>query len=156
MKRLTRFLLHTFLPPALGAIFILISMWAIEGGRLRHWFELPVMVGLFLIYGYVFAILPSLAYAALMELGYHRGLTPGRRGAQVLSAVLGFLVGAIPMIGSLLGENGTLRQEKVLGLGVWAISGLLTGLIIEWWIGCRCRRPLTPSSSAPSRTSPPP
>lgn len=150
MKRRTRFLLHALLPPVLGAIFILIVVWAIESGRPRHWLDLPVMVGLFVIYGYVFATIPSLAYAALMELGYHRGLTPGRGGALVLSAVLGFVVGSIPLFVSWLGENETLRQEKVLALGIWAVSGLLTGLLIEWWIGCLDRRrSLTPSSSVP-------
>ena len=158
MKARNRFLLHTLLPPVIGAILIMIAAIIIDldPPKNRGWLQVVGMTVFVMIYGYVFAIVPSVVYAALMEFGYRRGLTPGSGGAVFLSGLLGLLVGAIPFVGSWIAENFAFTFKKALTLGIWPVAGMLTGLIIEWWIGGLSRRPLTPSSSAPSRTSLPP
>ncbi|MBL9201388.1 MAG: hypothetical protein JNL39_12830 [Opitutaceae bacterium] len=157
MKRRTRFFLHALLPPPLGWICLLAQGWIVDSRRwvASAWGDILVSLPVVVAYAYCFAIVPSLIYALLMERAYRRGFIMGRGWSLLLSSLLGGIAGAIPILGSAILEPQAFSGKKALELSPWPVAGLFTGLLIEWWIGCLIRRrSLTPSSSAPSRTSP--
>jgi hypothetical protein len=152
MKRRTRFLLHTLLPPLLGAIFMT-GAWAFLGGlqtQSRIILRLVDLLGFLTLYAYVFATIPSLIYAALMEVGYRCGLAPDRVGALMLSSILGLLTGSIPWIASLIGGTVGLSIQDSLQLSAWSAAGLLTGLIVELIVAWRMRGTRAANLTAPS------
>ncbi len=150
MSRYFRIFLHIAFPPLLGAVMMF--LWTLMEGSARagaSLLRLPLMLLYFVAYGYIFAVIPSAVYASLMELGYSVGILPGGRGALVLSTLLGGAVGSIPLLATLLANQGASNPEKVIGLLPWAVSGLLTGAIVEWFVRLSEPRPLTLPTSNP-------
>jgi hypothetical protein len=130
MKRRTRFFLHAMLPPLFGGVLIFLLMFITRSGPIDWASALPAL-GYVLIAAYVIAIIPSLAYAALMEWAFHRGMVEGSRRAVKLSALLGTAVGSIPLVIELFNPHQTIRLED------WAIGaapsavGCVVGVLVE-------------------------
>jgi hypothetical protein len=144
--RRKRIALEVLGPPALGAALFLVCALGIAavgpGAEWPTWPELkqlPVWVLTVLLFAYFFAGLPSLIYAAIMELAFARGLTPGGGPAIVVSAVLG-LASGVGMALFLGWPHGRWDAALLLG-GVGFGVGLTIGLIVRW------TRPLTVDST---------
>lgn len=97
------------------------------------------MMGVVLLFAYIFAGLPSLLYAAIMEWRFARGLNPNSWRAVAWSSGLGLASGL-----AIIGVASTGRAEftayamfSELGLAV----GFLLGWFIKWRSGTRERRP---------------
>lgn len=110
------------------------------------WRDALLFSGIGLLYAYVVALIPSIAYATVMEFVARRcGIEPGSRRAMWLSAGLGCIVGTLPLL------NPDAWREWRFLIPISAV-GFVVGLVVEWLIGQikeRCRdNPQTKSWAA--------
>lgn len=127
MKAILRFTLHLLLPPLGGGVLIVGALVLANIGSI----SLSDVVEGFLFgvsYAYVIALVPSVAYAAVMEFAAWRGIAPGSRRAVWLSAGLGFIVGSLPLV--LPGSWDNWRIPVLI-----PIVGFIVGLTVEWLLG---------------------
>jgi hypothetical protein len=94
MPRFHRILLEIFAPPFLGvAIYYPLFLW--NGNYEDPWvllYIVPLFFG-FCGYAYIIAGIPSLIYAAIMELAFFIGLSPRSGVTVLLSGFLGLVAG---------------------------------------------------------------
>ncbi len=122
MKRLPRITFEVLFPPALAAGIFIVA-FAVENGGV------PIQ-GILTVLGvsYACAILPSLAYAGLMEKAFTGGLSPSSWRSVGLSSLLGIMAGAV--IGAFLARGlAALLIMMLVGL----FAGSVSGLIIKAW-----------------------
>ena len=133
MKPGIRIVLHLLAPPFLGAAvgIVAASIWQLlNGGRLSTILQEVHDYPVTFLYAYVFGIVPSAVYAAIMEWAVWRGFEPGRRRAILFSGILGLLAGLAIILPFLIGDAKALPIALYLG-GI----GLVVGLLLEWLIG---------------------
>lgn len=136
MKRWHRVLLEVFAPPALGATIF--WLFALSGavadglaGRRSGGVEWLGQAWLMLAaYAYIFAGLPSLVYAAIMEWRFARGLDPACGRAVALSAGLGLLSGAT-IVAVMSGDRAGVASLSLWG-GIGVIVGFALGAFVRW------------------------
>jgi len=121
MRKSVRVAIEILVPPAIAAaIFIL--LFAFSTGSIR-------LKGLLFVVGvaYVYAVLPSAAYAAAMEIAFSRGLSPRSWKSVSLSTVCGggagILIGAVFPQPSAADMKSALSMS-LLGAGVGALTGI--------------------------------
>lgn len=127
------------LGPAPVGIFVLLvntaghALWRALHGDSR-WMTPGVSfkdLGILILFAYVFAGGQSLAYAAIMEWRFVRGLDPRTWRSVVLSTGLGFLSGAVIVVG-----YGFNRPDWFTGLlyfgGTGTAVGFILGALIKW------------------------
>ncbi len=149
MKRLHRFLQHALLPPLFGGILMFFVMFFGRNGP-TDWAGVPVLFGFVILAAYLMAIIPSLAYAALMEWAFSRGVVGGSGRAVVLSAFLGATVGAIPFLGELFNPHRVFHREDLLMFAMPSAVGFVVGVMVELVVAARARRlVLTSPTSGP-------
>lgn len=139
MKRRTRFLLHALLPPLFGGTLLFPVLLVGRGGEL-HLAETLMAFAAVLGVAYLWAILPSLVYAALMEWAFARGTIPGSRPAVALSALLGTAVGSIPLVGELFNAHRKLHLDDLLEMMIPSAVGFVVGIAVELIVAARARR----------------
>jgi hypothetical protein len=109
------------------------------------------LIPLFLVLGYLLAGLPSLAFAAIMELAFAKGLDPCSGRSVLLSTFLGAASG-VP-IDMLMAGKLTARPNALPLVMLGLLTGLAVGLLIRRW-----SRPASPRGpddlSHPESTSP--
>ena len=96
------------------------------------------MMGVVLLFAYIFAGLPSLLYAAIMEWRFARGLNPDSWRAVAWSSGLGLASGL-----AIIGVASTGRAEftaYAMFSGLGLAVGFLLGWFIKWRSGTRERR----------------
>lgn len=138
MRRWQRILLEILGPPGLGGAITLAAIavsavWA-------HWqqtgeFRFPVAeAGPWIITvlagAYIFTIVPSLLYTALMEWRFSRGLRPGSGAAITWSSAAGGLNGWLIIVVIFHGEGDEWIKPAFVVLGICV--GVIMGLIIRW------------------------
>lgn len=128
MKTIQRFTLHVLLPPLGGGILILGALGIANIGS-ASLSDALLFLGIGLLYAYGIALIPSIAYATVMEFAAcWCGIAPGSRCALWLSAGLGFIVGSLPFISA-----DAWRDWQTL-IFIPAV-GFVVGLTVEWLIG---------------------
>lgn len=90
MKTRTAFLLRFLLPPLYAAALLALIVAVFESNRSL---DFPVYLGVFALYAYVFAGLPALLFAFLMNRFARR--RPAFGGRLVRASLLGFASGAL-------------------------------------------------------------
>lgn len=137
MTRKNRGALEFFGPPALGAMLLAGSMAAVSlwdwltTGRAQQWsWEAPGVFGMMLAFAYLFAGLPSLLYAVIMEWRFARGLNPASRRAVAWSSALGLASGLV--IGGVLSGGRLLFGAYAMFGGLGVAVGFLLGWFIKW------------------------
>lgn len=142
MRRGHRIAVEVLGPPLLAATFL--EVVVVLGLR-----ELG-MLGLFpffLVFGYLFAGLPSLAFAAIMELAFAKGLDPCSGRSVLLSTVLGAASG-VP-IDMLMAGKPSARPNALFFVMLGLVTGFVMGVLIRRW-----SRPASPRG--PASTGAPP
>ena len=130
MKRPARITLEVLGPPLLGATILQI----VAAAAVRE-VEALKLFPLFVGFGYFVAGIPSVLFAAIMELAFCRGLRPDGVPAVVLAAVLGAASGlAIEMV---LAGAVTVRSSAAFFIAFGCVIGGMIGLLIR----ARSRRP---------------
>jgi hypothetical protein len=109
------------------------------------------LIPLFLVFGYLLAGVPSLVFAAIMELAFAKGLDPCSGRSVLLSTFLGAASG-VP-IDMLMAGKLTARPNALPLVMLGLLTGLAVGLLIRRW-----SRPASPRGpddlSHPESTSP--
>lgn len=149
MKRRNRFLLHALLPPLFGGSLIFVGLFVTRTGSLDWGQALPVFA---MVIGaaYVMAIVPSLAYAALMEWAFSRRVVGGSRRALALSALLGTAVGSIPLVSHLFSATPEWRLKTLAVTALPSAVGCVVGVLVEALVAALARRrALTAPPSGP-------
>ena len=92
MTRRRRIAVEILAPPALGTIWIAIYLCLND-----RTFEYLLSIPTYLLFAYPLAILPSLAYAKVMEIWFSRGLHCqfGVLGTTILSVAFGAVTGGL-------------------------------------------------------------
>jgi hypothetical protein len=135
MTRIRRLALEIFGPPLLGwmlsyAAMAIMLLWRARGDLAIAAKEMHPVV---LLYGlgvaFIIAGLPSLAYAAIMEIRFARGLSPRSRRAVLLSTSLGAFAG--------LAMSVVVRKQPVDAAAVGIMMG--TGAIVGFAIASLIR-----------------
>jgi len=136
MKRAQRVILEVFGPPALAATIF--EIVALVGAREVAALKLFPMI---LIFGYLVAGLPSLAFAGIMEFAFARGLEPTSKSAVLLAATLGMTSG-LPIDMAMAGAM-TVRSSAAFFMILGLLVGGAIGLAIQAWPppGTRVRGP---------------
>lgn len=126
MKLRRRFALNLLAPSPLAATLLICTFSILEKRPLTEALRwLPI----FILFGYIYAILPSLAHAWWLHRNYHRGLDPRSCRAIGFSSASGFCAGFV--IGLITGNAGAVLMFILLGATTGAINGLLQFLIRE-------------------------
>jgi hypothetical protein len=124
MKRWHRVVVEVLAPSTLGALVIglptLIS---------RHDFKAFSDISLLLLFGYLYAGLPSIAYALVLEVAFACGLRPVSWTAVALSSFLGLAAGTV-IVAGIGARNFSIEGILVMG-GVGLIVGAAIGLFIK-------------------------
>lgn len=133
MKYPARFVLNLLAPVPVAVLLYLsvAAIWTLVVGNADTEFEGTGQqlrwLAVFLIFGYLFAGLPSLAHALFMERRYRRGLDPRSRQALRVSTLSGLCAGFV--IGGLFalsaGHIGPLLTFVSLGAAAGALTALL-------------------------------
>jgi hypothetical protein len=119
MSRCCRVLLEIFAPPFLGvAIWYSLAVWSFS---FQNVFDVVKYFYAFVGFAYIIAGIPSLVYAAIMELAFSFGLSPRSWMAVLLSGLLGSVAG-FSMI--FFEVNGNF----------FVLDGLFVGLVIGAFI----------------------
>lgn len=124
MKLGLRFALNLLAPTPIAATILLSTASLLEKGESTgalSWFPIYVL------FGYLYAILPSLAHAWWLHRRYRAGLDPRSRRSVTLSTASGLCAGLI--IGCMFGSLGGLLMFIALGAATGALNGLLHFLI---------------------------
>lgn len=150
MKRRNRFLLHTLLPPLFGGTLLFPVMLLGRNGA-PDWAVAIAAFAAVIAVAYLWAILPSLGYAALMEWAFARGTIPGSRSAVALSALLGTAVGSIPLVGELCDAHRAYRFAEKPELLVPSAVGLVVGVAVEIVVAAQARRGARPAPASVHR-----
>ena len=138
MKPLPRFLLNAFLPAFLASVILAL----LESPQLHApLLEVPLLTIAFTGYASVFAALPSLVHASLMEVVY-RKIAPSHPFAIFASGVSGALAGVFLGHVILPHAYGSTGVHSLPLLG--AATGLLLGLMLAA-LNRRTARKLTPA-----------
>ncbi|MBI2496663.1 MAG: hypothetical protein HYV75_01610 [Opitutae bacterium] len=135
MTRGKRIALEILGPPALGAglwyatitATTAWSVWVDDRPQAWNW-QIAQRMGVVLLFAYIFAGLPSLLYAAIMEWRFTRGLNPGSWRAVAWSSGLGLASGLM-----IIGVASTGRAEST----AYAMFGglvLAVGFLLGWFI----------------------
>ncbi len=142
MRRGHRIAVEVLGPPLLAATFLaVIAMLGLrEVGTLK-------LFPLFLVFGYLLAGLPSLAFAAIMELAFARGLDPCSPRSVLLSTALGAASG-VP-IDMLMAGKPTARPNALFFVMLGLLTGFVMGLLIRRW-----SRPASPRGPASTGAHP--
>ena len=145
MTRGKRIALEILGPPALGAGLWDMTMAATMAwsawvdGRPQAWsWQIAQVTGAVFLFAYVFAGLPSLLYAAIMEWGFARGLNPASWRAVLWSSGLG-LTSGLAIIGVASAGRAEFAAYALLG-GLGLVVGFLLGWFIKWRTGTMERR----------------
>jgi hypothetical protein len=136
MKRAQRVILEVFGPPALAAtIFEIVALVAVREVAALKLFPM------FLIFGYLVAGLPSLAFAGILEFAFSKGLGPKSTSAVLLAAMLGMASG-LPIDMAIAGAI-TVRPSAAFFTILGLLVGGAIGLVIRAWplSGTRVGRP---------------
>jgi hypothetical protein len=145
MKRRNRFFLHALLPPLFGGTLIF-GLVFVSGPVPPDWGTALAFFALAILWAYVWALVPSLAYAGLMEWAFGRGMVPGSRRAVALSALLGTVVGSIPLVSELFDAHRRLRLTYAMP----SVVGFAVGVLVEILVAALARRrALTAPTSNP-------
>lgn len=124
MKRSHRVALEILSPPllafGLAVLFFQLDGPGLDAGDLR---ELAPLLG----FAYLVAALPSLLFAATLELAFAGGLAPRSAFTVLLAGALGALGGAAVGLLLRIGADGALMRYLVI-LG--AATGTLVGVVI--------------------------
>ena len=123
MRKSFRIATEIFLPPAVAAAIINL-LFVASPGSIR-------VKGLLLVFGvaYFYALLPSVAYAAVMEFAFARGLSPRSLSSVWLSSICG--AGAGIVIGAVFPEPSVADMRSALWMALLgAIVGALTGVFL--------------------------
>lgn len=129
MKLRRRFALN-LLAPAPLAVLILTGVYLVKE---PSW-QLLGFAAYATLFAYVFAILPSLVHALVLDAGYKASLRPRSLRALLLSTFNGSVAGlAIGLFFTMLshGDPGGLLMFIPLGAATGALNGLLQFLIRE-------------------------
>ena len=131
MKLKRRFLLNLLGPAPIAAALLIFTFAVLENGR---FVEAVRWLPIYVLFGYLYAILPSAAHAWWLHRRYRAGLSPRSQRAVGLSAASGFCAGlaiallfAVPNIGNI----GSALLFIPLGAATGALNGLLQFLIRE-------------------------
>lgn len=122
MSAVSRVILNLLLPPGIAACLLIAIISAIAR-------EVPDrrVAGAVLVYAYLFAAVPGIGHAIVMERFYRRCFPPRPKGSIVRSAISGLAAGAAVsvMFGAV--------DFKLLGVysALGAISGALTAFVIS-------------------------
>lgn len=137
MKRRHRIAVEVLGPPLVAATILeIIAVVGLrEVGALK-------LIPLFLIFGYLLAGLPSLAFTLILEIAFAKGLDPRSGRAVLLSSVLGAASG-VP-IDMLMAGKLTVRPNASCFVALGIVTGCATGLFIRRW-----SRPALPPGPGP-------
>lgn len=139
MKRWQRILFEIFGPPALGGALSLVAMWCIaiwEKWPLTGTLQFPAAsdVGLWIVIvmamAFMFAGVPSVIFAVVMEWRFSRELRPESGAAVVWASGLGGICGAAIILAVVpwLGNGWILPAFSILGF----VVGAIVGMLIRW------------------------
>ncbi len=137
MKRTHRIAVEVLGPPLIAATIL--EIVAVVGMREVGTLKL---IPFFMVFGYVLAALPSLAFAAILELAFAKGLEPRSWQTVLLSASLGAVSG-LP-IDMLIARRLTVRSNALCFVLLGAVTGSAIGLLIRTW-----SRAATPHAPGP-------
>lgn len=122
MKRATRIVLHIVLPPFVGGVLMTAPAVFFDSNNALE------AAFVFVVYGYVFAGVPSLLYAWAMEIAFAKGVTPGSGNAIAASTALGASAGLVIVLGlSALGGSWPHGYALLMFIAV----GLAVGAAVE-------------------------
>jgi len=142
MKFWARLLVHTLTPPFVGSCAVWIgTIWVSDYPTVGR--ALQQGAGLVLL-GYIFAAIPSLLYAFMMEVWYWLGGRFGCAAAIWFSGLLGMAWGGLPWLlgGGVDAVSITMR---------FALSGLAAGIATEVLVQSAGRRAPTSSGIGADR-----
>lgn len=135
MTRKKRIALELLGPPVLGVVFLVglafVSQLFTASGVAgkSSWRELLFVVA----YAYLFAGIPSMVFAAVMELAFSRGMKPSSWRSVALAALLG---GAAGVAMGLFITGGEISGQALRAGGIFAYvgvaAGLTLGVVIKW------------------------
>lgn len=138
MTRATRISIELLAPPLLGSSPFLLMAIITGAFGLIPWV---------LLFAYLVAIVPSMAFTGLMELAFSLGLAPSSLPACLLAAFLGLAAGVAMGLAS--GGPSAADHARVLGL-IGMFAGAATTVIVAWkWDPATVEARPPPSSSTP-------
>lgn len=131
MKLKRRFILNLLGPAPIAAALLVFTFASFENDR---FVEAVRWLPFYVLFGYLYAILPSAAHAWWLHRRYRAGLNPRSRRAVGLSAASGLCAGLVITLFFAVPNNGNVGSALLfipLGAATGALNGLLQFLIRE-------------------------
>jgi hypothetical protein len=153
MKPWKRIPINGLLPPALAAALLLVVDVILCLGK-HHGLspllrDIAATTPVVLAVAYLFGIVPSLIFAAFMEVMYRRGVSPASTKALALSGLGGLSAGAAVDLILGWGQTGNLK-DRVLLNAIWGAIGAATGVLMGLIVGLAESRAASGRRKAPN------